>query len=66
MELIYPMKAARILIMDCLPYFDNLAERYEEQACPDSELINKRIAQKIEQGIGRGVRGEKDYCAVLS
>ena len=30
-----------------------------------SDLINKRIAQKIEQGIGRGVRGEKDYCAIL-
>lgn len=45
--------------MDSLPYFDSLADRYEEQACPNSELINKRIAQKIEQGIGRGVRGEK-------
>ena len=51
--------------MDGLPYFDSLADRYEEQACPNSELINKRIAQKIEQGIGRGVRGEKDYCAIL-
>lgn len=51
--------------MDSLPYFDSLADRYEEQACPNSELINKRIAQKIEQGIGRGVRGEKDYCAIL-
>lgn len=60
-----PDESCRILIMDGLPYFDNLADRYEEQACPDSELINKRIAQKIEQGIGRGVRGEKDYCAVL-
>lgn len=60
-----PDESCRILVMDGLPYFDNLADRYEEQACPDSELINKRIAQKIEQGIGRGVRGEKDYCAVL-
>ena len=51
--------------MDSLPYFDSLADCYEEQACPNSELINKRIAQKIEQGIGRGVRGEKDYCAIL-
>ena len=51
--------------MDSLPYFDSLADRYEEQACPNSELINKRIAQKIEQGIGRGVRGEKDYCPIL-
>lgn len=60
-----PDESCRILIMDNLPYFDSLADRYEEQACPNSELINKRIAQKIEQGIGRGVRGEKDYCAIL-
>ena len=60
-----PDESCRILIVDSLPYFDSLADRYEEQACPNSELINKRIAQKIEQGIGRGVRGEKDYCAIL-
>ena len=60
-----PDESCRILIMDSLPYFDSLADRYEEQACPNSELINKRIAQKIEQGIGRGVRGEKDYYAIL-
>lgn len=60
-----PDESCRILIMDGVPYFDSLADRYEEQACPNSELINKRIAQKIEQGIGRGVRGEKDYCAIL-
>ena len=60
-----PDESCRILIMDSLPYFDSLADRYEAQSCPNSELINKRIAQKIEQGIGRGVRGEKDYCAIL-
>ena len=51
--------------MDSLPYFDSLADRYEEQACPNSELINKRIAQKIEQGIGRGVRGEKNLLVAI-
>lgn len=60
-----PDESCRILILDGLPYFDSLSDRYEEQACPNSEIINKRIAQKIEQGIGRGVRGEKDYCAIL-
>lgn len=42
-----PDESCRILIMDSLPYFDSLADRYEEQACPNSELINKRIAQKL-------------------
>lgn len=60
-----PDESCRVLIVDGLPYFDSLADRYEEQACPNSELINKRIAKKIEQGIGRGIRGEKDYCAIL-
>lgn len=60
-----PDESCRILILDSLPYFDSLADRYEEQSCPNSDLINKRIAQKIEQGIGRGVRGEKDYCVIL-
>ena len=60
-----PDESCRILILDNLPYFDSLADRYEELSCPNSKLINKRIAQKIEQGMGRGVRGEKDYCAIL-
>ncbi|NBJ80689.1 hypothetical protein D5274_01610 [bacterium 1XD42-94] len=28
-------------------------------------FLHEHIAQKIEQGIGRGVRSEKDYCAIL-
>lgn len=60
-----PDESCRILIFDSMPYFDSLSDRYEEKCRPNSETINKRIAQKIEQGIGRGVRGEKDYCAIL-
>lgn len=60
-----PDESCRILIIDSMPYFDNLSDRYEENCRPNSETINKRLAQKIEQGIGRGVRGEKDYCVLL-
>lgn len=60
-----PDEACRILVIDSMPYFENLSDRYEEKCRPDSETINKKIAQKIEQGIGRGVRGEKDYCVLL-
>ena len=60
-----PDESCRLLIMDGMPYFDNLADRYEALVRAGSETINKEIAQKIEQGIGRGVRGEKDYCAIL-
>ena len=60
-----PDNSCRILIIDSLPYFDRLSERYEQQVRTDNDFINKKIAQKIEQGIGRGVRGEKDYCAII-
>lgn len=60
-----PDESCRILIIDSMPYFEDLSDRYEERCRPNSEVVNKRLAQKIEQGIGRGVRGEKDYCALL-
>lgn len=60
-----PDEACRILIVDSMPYFENLSDRYEESCRPNSESVNKKLAQKIEQGIGRGVRGEKDYCVLL-
>lgn len=60
-----PDEACRILILDSLPNFTELSDQYEETCRPDSIIINKKIAQKIEQGMGRGVRGEKDYCAVI-
>lgn len=60
-----PDESCRVLIMDSMPYFNSLSDKYEKRCRPNSEIINKKIAQKIEQGIGRGVRGEKDYCAIL-
>ena len=60
-----PDESCRILIRDSMPFLNNYSDRYEEKCCPNSEIINKKIAQKIEQGIGRAVRGEKDYCAIL-
>ncbi|MBP3041030.1 DEAD/DEAH box helicase family protein [Bacillaceae bacterium Marseille-Q3522] len=60
-----PDESCRVLIIDSMPFFNSLSDKYEEKCRPNSEIINKRIAQKIEQGIGRGVRGEKDYCAIL-
>ena len=60
-----PDESCRILIIDSIPYFNSLAYKYEEQCRPTSVIINKLIAQKIEQGLGRGVRGEKDYCAII-
>lgn len=55
----------RILVLDSLPSFGNLSDRYEQQCREDSALITTKIAQKIEQGLGRSVRSEKDYSVIL-
>lgn len=60
-----PDNACRILIIDSMPFFDSLLDRYEENCRPSSDIINIRIAQKIEQGLGRSVRGEKDYSIII-
>lgn len=60
-----PDSACRILVIDSKPYFDSLLDRYEEDCRIESDILNIRIAQKVEQGLGRSVRGEKDYSIVV-
>jgi replicative superfamily II helicase len=60
-----PDETCRILIIDGKPFFFSLSERYEEANRIGSDSINIKIAQKIEQGLGRSVRGEKDYSLIL-
>lgn len=55
----------RILALDSLPTMGNLSDRYELACREDSQIINTKIAQKIEQGLGRSVRSEKDYSVIL-
>lgn len=60
-----PDSVCRILTLDSLPYCESLSDRYEMDVKEDCELRNRRIAQKIEQGLGRSVRSEKDYSAII-
>jgi replicative superfamily II helicase len=60
-----PDNSCRILILDSKPFFDSLLDRYEEDCRANSDIINIRIAQKVEQGLGRSVRGEKDYSIIV-
>lgn len=60
-----PDKTCRVLIMDSLPHFDSLSDSYEHNCRNESDTINIRLAQKIEQGLGRSVRGEKDYSVIV-
>lgn len=60
-----PDNSCRVLVFDSRPYFESLQDRYLEECRGDSEVVSVRLAQTIEQGLGRAVRGEKDYCAII-
>jgi replicative superfamily II helicase len=60
-----PDNACRILIIDSKPFGQSLSDRNQENCRVSSQILQIKIAQKIEQGLGRGVRGEKDYCVII-
>lgn len=42
-----------------MPYFNSLVDRYEEQCRVNSDIINIRLAQRIEQGLGEVLEEKK-------
>ena len=60
-----PNEACRVLVLDDLPQEHSLANRIEATARWDSPFLRKQIAQRIEQGMGRGVRSRTDFCVVI-
>ncbi|MEV8346425.1 DEAD/DEAH box helicase family protein [Streptomyces niveus] len=60
-----PAGACRLLILDGVPQPLDAVERREALALSDSTVRLAREVQRIEQGMGRGVRDGEDYCAVL-
>ena len=60
-----PDNNCRLLVIDSLPHCETLNEKYEEECRINSDVINIKIAQKIEQALGRSVRGEKDYSVII-
>ena len=60
-----PYSACHILILDGLPEVRRLIDKYEQAVSNDGDEILARQMQKIEQGMGRGVRANDDFCVVL-
>lgn len=60
-----PDDACRLLIIDGLPEFLGLADRIEAAVLEGTDVELLRQIQKLEQGMGRGVRSSEDRCAVL-
>lgn len=60
-----PDNSCRILIFDSAPFSENLSDLGEEYCRPASDATYMRIVRTIEQGMGRSVRGEKDYSVII-
>ncbi len=60
-----PQDACRLLVLDGLPDVRSNYDLIEEAALLGSKRIQNQFVQRIEQGMGRGVRSNTDYCAVL-
>lgn len=56
--------ACRFLVMDGLPQGTSDYDLYRVNVVADS-AVNSLMAQRIEQGIGRGTRGGGDFCVVI-
>jgi len=61
-----PDSNCRILIFDGRPYSESLIDLYQEDCRPDSDTTLMRLIRSIEQGMGRSVRGEKDYSVIIA
>jgi hypothetical protein len=60
-----PQSACRVLVVDGLPDVRRRIERIEQAALDGSEQLTSRFIQRIEQGMGRGIRSNEDYCVVI-
>jgi replicative superfamily II helicase len=60
-----PDDTCRVLVFDGKPYSESLTDLYQEHCRPNSEATLMRTIRTVEQGMGRSVRGEKDYSVVV-
>ena len=60
-----PDNTCRILCLDSLPSYNTLMDRYAQEMRPDSWVTRRKLAQRVEQGMGRGIRGINDWCIVI-
>jgi len=60
-----PGSACRVLVVDGLPDVRRKIDRIEQTALGGSEQMTSQCIQRIEQGMGRGIRSSEDYCVVV-
>ena len=60
-----PGDACRMLVIDGLPPLNSIKDRYVQSVAPRSTILLREQMQRIEQGMGRGVRSNDDECCVI-
>lgn len=60
-----PKEACRILVIDGLPDVRRKIDKIDQGVLIGSNRIINNIIQRIEQGMGRAVRSNDDYCVVF-
>lgn len=60
-----PQDACRVLAISGLPEVSSYADLVDSEVLSGSRVNLRRHVERIEQGMGRGVRSNDDYCAVL-
>ncbi|MHB1493992.1 MAG: helicase C-terminal domain-containing protein [Acidithiobacillus sp.] len=60
-----PKDACRLLVIDGIPDVRRKIDKVRQSILMGSQRQMNQIVQKIEQGMGRGVRSNDDYCVVF-
>ncbi len=60
-----PNDACRMLVIDGLPPLRSEYDKYIQAVDPASSILLRQQIQRIEQGMGRGVRSNIDSCCVV-
>jgi hypothetical protein len=60
-----PGDACRVLAIADLPEVSSYADLIDSEILSGTTVNLRRQVERIEQGMGRGVRSNEDYCAVL-
>jgi replicative superfamily II helicase len=60
-----PGNACRLLVLAGLPRGMDEYDLYLLNVFQDGSTLNSALAQRIEQGMGRGARGGSDFCVVI-
>lgn len=55
----------RVIVIDGLPNASTNYDQIKESILSNSDDILREKVQKIEQGMGRGVRSNEDYCGII-